>query len=216
MFFSSYWLLSLCVYLVLVHSFTVVKMTTFVNIGWKLCFWIKLFKLMPVWDFSFYSQFTWEYLEVCKCSYLISTSSDTLTLIICCNLQIFMICQPWETISTAYMAQTKHCGYLYRNGFTCSQSPRSASTILEPKKDVLTSSDFSSEALIPWTLVSLLSPSSLFRLAQPSCPTVQCGCFCDYGPKLLSQGSHSKGFWGLKRGIRPHCRMFSKLHKSKQ
>lgn len=116
------------------------------------------------------------------------------------------------------MAQTKHQGCFYRNGLTCSQSPTSPSTHLgAKKKDASTSSNVNSEALMfHEPLASLLSPSSLSSLARPSCPTVQRGCFGDCGPKLPSQGSHSKGFGGLEGGIRPHCRMFSKLRKGKQ
>lgn len=98
-----------------------------------------------------------------------------------------------------------------------SESKKSLNTSWSQKKDVSTSSNVSSEALkFHEPLVSLLSPSSLSSLARPSCPTVQRGCFGDCGPKLPSQGSHSKGFWGLEGGIRPHCRMFSKLRKGKQ
>ena len=114
---------------------------------------------------------------------LIITSSDTLTLIICCNLQTCMICQSWETISIVYMAQTKH--YFYRNGFTCSQSPRSASTHLGAKKRCL--NFFKRKLRSPYTMnPCVIALSQFSSLAQLPCPTVQCGCFCDCGPKLLS------------------------------
>lgn len=104
-----------------------------------------------------------------------------------------------------YIAWKEHCGYFYRNAFTSSQSPRSASTHLEARKTVLFSSNISWEALTPRALVLLLSASSL-SWAWPSWLSELCRCLCVCGPKILSRGC-----WGIKGGITPHCRMSSKL-----